>query len=585
MLDELRIRNLGVIEDAAVTLDPGLTVLTGETGAGKTLVVTALQLLLGARGDASLVRTGADAAVIEARWIPAPPGVQAWRRAEADDDEGDDEAAAEDEDDQDGPGIDDDDETVVQRTIRANGRSRVRIDGDLATVGALSESLGPTVEVHAQDSHRRLLEPAMQRRLLDDWAGPAHRAAVTAHAAAHASHEDAVARRDRVVATATERARELDRLAFEMAEIDAVGLTEDDRDLDQQIDELVHADDLRSGLGHAADQLGAEGAGDGLGEAVTALRRLPTATDATRDLQARLDEVVALADDLAHDLRHAAEAIDADPHALDRAQSRLAAINGLTRKYGPGFDDVQAFRAEASRRHAELDGEDQDAAVLDERVAATDRARVETAATVTTGRRAAAEGLEVAVSAHLADLGLEHARFLVEVRPGSMGPTGADDVRWLLAANPGQEPAGLAAGASGGERSRVALALEVALADVTDAQLLVFDEVDAGIGGATAMQVGAKLAMLARSGRQVVCVTHLAQLAAWADGHWTVDKVMADGATTTVVEPVSADGRVAELARMLGGDTTEAARAHAAELLDDAVTGGRRRSTAGATNG
>lgn len=583
MLDELRIRNLGVIEDAAVTLDPGLTVLTGETGAGKTLVVTALQLLLGARGDANLVRAGAEAAVVEARWVPVPPGVAAWRRAEADDEgsagHGEPDRAGRDAE------VDGDDEVVVQRTIRANGRSRVRIDGDLATVGALAESLGPTVEVHAQDSHRRLLEPAMQRRLLDDWAGPEHGAAVAAHARAHASHEAAAARRDRVVATATERARELDRLAFEMAEIDDVGLTEDDRDLDQQIDELVHADDLRTGLGHAAAGLGPEGAGDGLGEAVTALRRLPTCTDATRDLQRRLDEVVALADDLSHDLRHAAEAIDADPGALDRAQSRLAAINGLTRKYGPGFDDVQEFRAEAARRQAELSGEDQDAAVLDDLVAEADRARITTAATVTKGRRAAATGLEAAVSVHLADLGLGHARFLIEVRPGWMGPTGTDDVRWLLAANPGQEPAGLAAGASGGERSRVALALEVALADVTDAEVLVFDEVDAGIGGATAMQVGAKLAMLARSGRQVVCVTHLAQLAAWADGHWTVDKVVADGATTTAVQRVSADDRVAELARMLGGDTTDAARAHAAELLDDAVAGGRRRSTVGPGGG
>ncbi len=579
MLDELRIRNLGVIEDATVTFDGGLTVLTGETGAGKTLLVTAVQLLVGARGDTSLVRTGADEAIVEARWVPAPAGVVAARHdgdRDQPDPAGPDGAATGRRAD---PAAVDrgDDECVVRRTIRANGRSRVHVDGDLATVGSLADTVGPTVEVHAQDSHRRLLQPSMQRDLLDAWAGADHLANLADHRRAHAEHTAAVARRDRVAATTTERARELDRLAFEMDEIDAVGLTDDDHALAERIDELVHAEDLRTGLDGAAAALGPEGAGEPLGEAVTALRRLPTSTDATRALQERLDEVVALADDLAHDLRQHAGAIESDPRALDRTQARLAQVRGLTRKYGPGLDDVAAFRAEAGRRHAELDAEEQDAAALDDAVATTAAAATATAEVVTTGRRQAAGGLADAVHHHLADLGLGHARFLVEVTPGPLGPTGADDVRWALAANPGQEPADLAAGASGGERSRVALALEVALADVTDAQVLVFDEVDAGIGGATAMQVGAKLAALARSGRQVLCVTHLAQLAAWADRQYVVDKVVdgrdgdVDGASTrTTVTRVDDADRVAELARMLGGETTEAARAHAAEVLAEA---------------
>nr|WP_274388295.1 DNA repair protein RecN [Salsipaludibacter albus] len=564
-MDELHLRNLGVIEEATLALDGGLTVLTGETGAGKTLVVTALQLLVGGRADTSLVRSGADQATIEARWMPAPAGVRAWH--EPDDGEPDEADHADDQ-----PA----DEAVVSRVIRASGRSRVRIDGELATVGSLADVFGPTVEVHAQDSHRLLLQPTMQRRLLDAWAGPDHLEAVTTHARAHAEHAAAVRRREEVASTATERARELDRLAFEIAEIDAVGLVDADADLRVRIDELTHADDLRSGLAAAGRAIGPDAAGEGLGEAVEALRRLPTTTAATTELQGRLDEVVALAEDLSTDLRVAAESIDADPDALDAAQARLARVRSLTRKYGPELDDVLAFRASAGERHAELAALSEDASGLDAAVDRAAEAMVVTAAVVTEGRRRAASSLVAAVSGHLAELGLAHARFEVAVEPGSITATGGDDVAWRLAANPGQEAADLATAASGGERSRVALALEVALADVTDADVLVFDEVDAGIGGSTAMQVGRKLAMLARSGRQVLCVTHLAQLAAWADRQYVVDKVVDDGpdgpTTRTTVTPVADTDRVAELARMLGGDTTDAARAHAAEVLAEAAT-------------
>ena len=208
---------------------------------------------------------------------------------------------------------------------------------------------------------------------------------------------------------------------------------------------------------------------------------------------------------------------------------------------------------------------------MDEAVAAAAATMVTTAQVVSEGRGRAATSLAAAVTPHLTDLALAHARFEVDIADGPMNVHGADVVTFLLAPNPGHPPVGLATAASGGERSRVALALEVTLADLTDAEVLVFDEVDAGVGGATAMKVGEKLAALASGGRQVLCVTHLAQLAAWADRHMVVDKYVADGTTSSVVTTVGADERVAELARMLGGDTTKAARAHAAELLSDAT--------------
>lgn len=603
MLDELHITNLGVISDATLTLAPGLNVVTGETGAGKTMVVTALQLLNGGRGDTSLVRAGADHAMVEARWVPAPAGLAAWL---AGDDESDavissgidsgavatadtvhdddgatpagsngagDAAAQADGATTPSPDRPDDDvwpEVVVSRSIVASGRSRVRIEGRLATVGALTETVAPAVEIHAQDSHRRLLDPATQRRLLDEWAGPAHLEAVATHARAHAEHRRLVARRDELTASMTSRVREIDHLEREVAEIEAAGLSDDDVDLDRHIDELVHAEDLRSGLRTAADALGVDGAGEPLGVAVDALRRLPTETATSAQLRERLDEVVALATDLAADAHEAAAAIDADPSALDRAQSRYAVVRSLVRKYGPEISDVQDHATQSAQRLAELEHLDQDAASMDQAVNDARDALTDTAAIVTDGRRTAAVDLAAAVMPHLADLALADAKFLVDVSEGSMHVHGTDVVTFLLAPNPGHPPVGLATAASGGERSRVALALEVTLADLTDAQVLVFDEVDAGVGGATAMKVGEKLAALARGGRQVVCVTHLAQLAAWADCHMVVDKSVADGVTSSVVTTVGQQDRVAELARMLGGDTTQAARAHAAELLADA---------------
>jgi DNA repair protein RecN (Recombination protein N) len=559
VIDELHIRGLGVIEDASLRLSPGLTVITGETGAGKTMVVTALGLLLGDRADSSLVRAGADRALAEARVSPAPAAAGEW--------------------------LDGDDELVVSREIPADGRSRARINGRLAPVSALAEVLGAVVEVHAQHEHVRLARPDVQRTLLDRYAGDPHARTLAAYRERYGDWRDAVSGLASLEADARERARTVDRLTFELAEVERAGLDADrDARIDDELDVLEHAEELQLAAAEAVSALGEDGAADPLGVAVGALRRVHVDDAQLDELRQRAVGLAAEASELVADLRAYGEGIDTDPGHLDDLRARQQLIRSLERKYG---DDVAAIIAYGERAAAELldlQDAESDAAGLEARAAEHEAALRGLAADLHRGRQVAAERLAEAVDGHLADLGMPHARFAVEVAPAdddALGPDGGDRISFTLAANPG-EPAGpLATAASGGERSRVSLAVEVALADVDDASVLVFDEVDAGIGGATALAVGQKLARLAAAGatagrRQVICVTHLAQLAAFADVHHVVEKGVRGGRTVTTTRFVSEDERVGELSRMLGGDATrEAGLDHARELLAEA---GRRRA-------
>ncbi len=553
MIEELQIRGLGVIEDASLRLAPGLTVVTGETGAGKTMLVTALQLLLGHRADSTLVRQGAEAAFAEAAISPPPRSADGWLAA-------------------------DDDVLVVSREIPADGRSRARIGGRLAPVSALAEVLGGQVEVHAQHEHVRLARTETQRQLLDRFAGDPHARVLERYAEAYRSWrdlEDARARHDQ---DARERARELDRLRAEVAEIDAARLDPDaDGALDQELERLAHADELHQAAGEAQLALGADGAGEPVGQALDSLRRLELDDPELEQLRERLTGIGAELTELAADLRSFSESVEADPARLAELQERRHLLSQLHRKYGAELSDVLAYADEARERVRRLETDEADAADLESRCAEARALVDEVAKDLRRGRQTASEQLGRVVDEHLADLGMPHAAFQASVEPldGDPRAHGADDVAFLLAANPGEPPRPLATAASGGERSRVALAIEVALADVDQAQVLVFDEVDAGIGGATAMAVGEKLARLAAGDgaprRQVLCVTHLAQLAAFADVHHVIEKGVAGGRTVTTTRQVGDEERVAELSRMLGGDATaEAGQEHARELLDRA---------------
>lgn len=550
MIDELHITDVGVIEDVTLRLAAGLTVVTGETGAGKTMVVTALEQLLGARADSALVRAGAEAAHIEARLAPPPPSAAGWLDGEGGD------------------------ELVVAREIPADGRSRARINGRLATVGALAEVVGSAVEVHGQHEHVSLARPAVQRELLDRFAGEPHARVLDAYRDAYRRWRAAEEARERLADDARERARELDRLRFELREIDAAALDpEVDGRLEEELALLEHAEELRAAALAAVAALGDGGARDPLGVAVDALRQVPVADERLLGLRARAEGLAAEAGELVADARAYAEEVAIDPLRLEELRERRRVLRALARKYGPSLDDVLAYAGQARVRAAELERADAEAGDLDERCRRLAAEVERLAADVRRGRRTAAGQLTGAVEGHLAELGMRHARFAVEVEPRpEPGPDGADRVRFLLAPNPGEPQRSVGEGASGGERARVALAIEVALADVSDVRVLVFDEVDAGVGGATAMAVGEKLARLAR-GRQVLCVTHLPQLAAFADVHHVVEKGVRDGRTVTTARQVAADDRVAELSRMLSGDATRVeAREHARALLDEAAT-------------
>jgi DNA repair protein RecN (Recombination protein N) len=552
MLEELHIRGLGVIEDATLRFAPGLTVVTGETGAGKTMLVTALELLLGARADSALVRAGSAAALAEAVVAPVPAEAAAW--------------------------VDPDDEVlIVSREIPADGRSRARIGGRLAPVSALDEVLGRFVEVHAQHEHVRLQRAEVQRRLLDRYAGERHARTLAAYRRAHGQWHELVERRERLAADARERARELDRLRFEVAEIDRAELdAEGDGSLDREVDRLAHADQLRTAAATAAAALGSDGAQEPVGVAVDALRRLAVDDPALDELRERLTGVSAELTELALDIRGYGEEVEADPARLAALNERKRLVSGLCRKYGADVPAVLAYADEARDRLAALERDEADVDDLGARVGVAHEEAQRLAADVRDGRQRAAEQLAEVVDGHLADLGMPHARTTIAVTAlpdGELTGDGGDRVAFLLAPNPGEPARPIAQAASGGERSRMSLAIEVALADVDDAQVLVFDEVDAGIGGATAMAVGEKLARLAAGAgggvaRQVLCVTHLAQLAAFADVHHVVEKGLTGGRTVTTTRHVADEDRVAELARMLGGDpNATAGTEHARELL------------------
>lgn len=548
MIEDLQIRALGVIEEATLELSPGLTVVTGETGAGKTMLVTAVQLLLGARADMSLVRHGEDDAWVAARVTPVPPEAADWT---------------------------DDDELVVERELQAEGRSRARIAGRLAPIGALEEVLGAHVEVHAQGEHARLLRPEEQRALLDRFAGADQATALADHAELHGSWLDVHDRLGRLDDDARARQRTMDRLRHELDEIEAVAPDPaTDGDLEVRLAVLEHAEDLAVAAGRAGEALGTSGAGEPLGEALEALRRLPADDPALDDARERIVGVIEEARDLSIALRQRAEELAADPEQLEDLRARQRALQELYRRYGADPVQVLEHARSAAKELLRLEDEEADAGDLEQRAAQLgDQVRT-SAVGLTATRRAAADRLESGVNARLGDLGMPAATFHVELEPVEVSRHGGDRVRFVLAANPGEPAASLEKAASGGERSRVMLAIEVTLADAEGAGVLVFDEVDAGIGGSTALAVGETLARLARTGvgRQVLCVTHLAQIASFADVHHTVVKTVEDGRTVTTVRRVAEEDRVDELARMLGGDAGgEAGRDHARNLLQEAT--------------
>ncbi len=569
MLEEMRIRGLGVIDDAVLQLGPGLTVVTGETGAGKTMVVQGLSLLFGGRSDAGRVRPGAERALVEGRLL-LPAHHPAVTRAT--------DAGAEL----------DDDALLVSRTVGSDGRSRAHLGGRSVPVGVLGELGEQVMALHGQSDQQRLLKPAQQRAALDRYAGEAVTALRERFAAEWVRWRDVRATLEQLRAEAAERAREAELLRLGLAEVEAAEpLAGEDLALVAEIERLANADDLRAAAATAAQALtgdeAAPDAGDALSLVTAARRALDGAAghDALLGaLASRLAELGHLVTDVALELSSYLASVDADPVRLSVAQERLAVLTALVRRHGvDDLDAVLAWAARASDRLLELDGADDRIAALQEQDVALEASLGGLAQRLSDARGKAAGRFGKAVSAELTDLAMPHAKVsaLVTQRDEPDGlpvgqrrlaatADGVDDVELLLEPHPGAPARALQKGASGGELSRVMLAVEVVFAGSDPVPLMVFDEVDAGVGGKAAVEVGRRLARLARD-HQVVVVTHLPQVAAFADRHLQVVKASDGSVTRSGVVTLDDTERVAELSRMLAGVDTGLARGHAEELL------------------
>ncbi len=561
-IEEISIRGIGVIEDAVLPLGPGFTALTGETGAGKTMVVTALGLLLGGRADSGVLRSGAGRAVAEARWLVPAGGAVAHRVEDAG---GELDPA--------GDGVV---ELLVSRSLSAEGRSRVSVGGRSVPVGVLQELGAGLVAVHGQSEQLRLKSPVAQREMLDRFAGPDLTDLLGRYQAVHRRWIADRAELERLSADHDARAAEAGELRAALAEIEVVAPQPgEDRELAALAERLGAQDELRLAASTAHEALSTEEVGgvDALTLLVEARRALERAAPLDPELAALAESVAtvaALAADASSDLAGYVAGLDPDaPARLEVVQQRINELAVLMRRHGPDLDAVLALVDTAGRRLLELDADPDRIDALEQQVEDDRRLAEQLADGLSELRRDAAARLGAAVTAELADLAMGTAAVLVDVTSrDELTSTGRDAVHLLLQAYPGAEPRPIARGASGGELSRVMLALEVVVAGTDPVPTFVFDEVDAGIGGAAAIEVGKRLARLAGSS-QVIAVTHLAQVAAFAGNHLKVLKDSSGEVTSSTVQRLAGEERVAEMARLLSGLTTsDSALAHAQELLD-----------------
>lgn len=567
MLEEITIENLGVIGRAQIPFGRGLTVVTGETGAGKTMLLTGLSLLMGGKADQGRVRAGAERATVEGRVLVDAGSSVAERVAEA------------------GGELDDDGSLVIVRTVASQGRSRSHLGGRSVPVGVLAELADDLVTVHGQSDQLRLRAPSQQRATVDAVAGPDHLALLGRYREAWQRHLELDAEIAELVERRAEREREAAALRTALAEVERVAPQPgEDQELDAVIARLGHVEELRghTALAHAAltgDELGVDDAPTAAALVEEARRELEAAARVDPGLEpfvVRAAEIGYLVAELGADVSGYAHGLAADPASLESAHARRAELGTLARAHATDVDGVLAWASEAGLRLLHLDSGDERVAGLQAESERLGALLDDLAAQITRNRSDAGVAMAQAVTAELAGLAMAGAELEVTVEPAEPAVHGRDAVTILLRPHPGAPPTPLGKGASGGELSRVMLAVEVVLAQAAQRAgaapaTFVFDEVDAGVGGRAALEVGARLAALARTA-QVVVVTHLAQVAAYADHHLVVTKssdAAGDVVTQSDVRVVVDEERVAELARMLSGqDGSDAALTHAAELLE-----------------
>lgn len=552
MINEIYIRDLGVIREARLPFKAGLNVLTGETGAGKTMVLTALGLLLGERSEAAAVRYGSNQALVEGRWLDLPAAVDA-RVQEAG-------AALED------------GELLAIRTVSSEGKSRASIGGVSVPVGLLGEIGNQLVVVHGQSDQMRLKSAAAQREALDSFAQLSQ--LLAEYREQYNAWKKAEQSLNLLLSNKAANAVELANLVDDLEEIEKVAPKPgEDVELADLANRLSNVEALRSAAATAHESLSSELDQPDVNVLLSAARRSleqQAASDSTlNDLAQKLQELGYQAADVAGQLASYMSSLDGDSElSLDDIQTRRAQINVLLRKHGPNLEDVFEFSEQAGKRVLELDDSDERVEQLRAEIATSSKLANEQAEEISKRRAAAALALAVEVNQELAGLAMAGAELVVEVLPlEEIGPHGQDQVSLMLRSYAGSEPRPISKGASGGELSRIMLALEVVLAKGLTTPTFIFDEVDAGVGGAAAIEVGKRLARLSKEA-QVIVVTHLAQVAAFADNHLRVLKSNAGDVTESDVETLAGEAREAELARMLSGLSDSAtAREHAIELM------------------
>jgi len=551
MLQHIQIRNLVIVRELALELQPGMTALTGETGAGKSILVDALGLVLGDKTDKSMIRSGCDQAEIDAIFdIGNQPAVQAWLEEQS---------------------LDSGGECILRRVLVRNGRSRAFVNGRPLPQALLAELGSLLVSIHGQHEHQTLTRPATQRNLIDAWAG--HDGLVQAMKETWRAYGEASSRLEELRRQSRERAQRLDYLRFQIDELESLGLEPGETgELERRQRRLAHAEELARELdgliqGLYEDEHAAQPA---LARACARLETLGELDEDLRPALELLDSARIQVEEAVDLLRGQAAGIEFNPDLLEETDARLASIHELARKHHVQADELPDLLEQLRQEHAALEDTDQTLADLEQQVEKLEKACLEAADKLSRGRKKAARKLADTITAGMQELGMRGGRFAVEVTDlaeGKLTASGQDNISFMVSANPGQPLAPLARTASGGELSRISLAIQVATTRCAAMPTLIFDEVDSGIGGATAETVGRLLRQLGESS-QVLCVTHLPQVASQAHQQLRVSKHTDGKHTETVIETLDENQRVEEIARMLGGvSITARTLDHAREMI------------------